>query len=64
MIDQDVAHYLRANSKEVCAIVPLKLLLTDKFEIRLIYKRCCLQSVARAFLTYLATRDLTQLSMY
>jgi hypothetical protein len=31
VIDQNMTHDLRANSKEVCAVMPLVSLLTEKF---------------------------------
>ena len=57
VIDQDVTHHLGADGEEVCAILPLKFLLTDELEVSLVHKRGCLQRMTGAFLIHLALRD-------
>jgi hypothetical protein len=47
MIDQDASHHLSSNRKEVSAIAPVYSLLNQS-QVRLVYKRSCLQSVVFA----------------
>jgi hypothetical protein len=54
VINQNAAHQLCRDRKEVSAVVPLYMLLLDEPEVRFIDQSRCLQRVANMFSTHIA----------
>ena len=61
VIDQDPAHRLRGDAKEVCLTVPIDLMLVDKPQVHLVDKRRWLQRVVGPFAPKLAGGYATEL---
>ena len=64
VIDQDVSHHLCADGEEVCAILPVKSLLTRQLQISLVHERGCLQRMTRALLAHLSLGNPAEFRMY
>jgi hypothetical protein len=61
VIDQDAAHHLRGDAKEVRPILPVDLALIDHPQVNLVNERRRLQCVGGAFASELAAGHATQL---
>ena len=57
MVDEDPAHDLRGNCKEMGTVVPARAPLIDQVQEDFVNQRCGLQSMVRTFVAQLAAGD-------